>query len=54
MVPNVSAPVASVVMPPVVFVLTRIFIVSRCERSGEITIRSSPRFVDFTTRLAPA
>src|SRR5450756_911519 len=43
MVPNVSAPVASVVMPPVVLVDTRIFIVSaydlslihirRCRRS---------------------
>ena len=53
-VPNVSAPVASVVMPPVVFVLTRIFMVSRSVRSGEMTIRSSPRLVDLTTRFAPA
>ena len=40
---NVSAPVASVVMPPVVCVETRIFIVSAYERSGEIGYISSPR-----------
>ena len=54
MVQNVSAPVTSGVMPPVVWVLTRIFIVSRVVRSGEIGYRFSPRFVDFITLLAPA
>src|SRR2546430_8933623 len=50
----VSAPVTSGVTPPVVFVLTRIFIVSLVLRSGEIGYRSSPRRVDFITLLAPA
>src|SRR5689334_879331 len=49
----VSAPVASLVMPPVVRVDTRIFVVSIVERSGEIANRSSPRLVDFSTRLPP-
>src|SRR6185369_9545158 len=49
----VSAPVASLVMPPVVRMETRIFIVSAVDRSGEMANISSPRFVDFITRLAP-
>src|SRR5712691_12030105 len=53
-VQNVSAPVTSGVTPPVVWVLTRIFIVSRVVRSGEIGYRFSPRFVDFITLLLPA
>src|SRR2546425_887390 len=53
-VQNVSAPVTSGVTPPVVCVLTRIFIVSRVVRSGEIGYRFSPRLVDFITLLAPA
>jgi len=39
--------------PPVVFIDTRIFIVSAVERSGEIGKRSSPRLVDLSTRLPP-
>ena len=54
MVQNVSAPVTSGVIPPVVCVLTRIFIVSRVVRSGEIGKRFSPRLVDFITLLLPA
>src|ERR1700716_2011552 len=50
----VSAPVTSGVTPPVVRVLTRIFIESLVVRSGEIGRRSSPRRVDFITLLAPA
>src|ERR1041385_8071620 len=53
MVQYVSAPVASFVMPPVVRVETRIFIVSAVLRSGEIGKRSSPRRVDLSTRLPP-
>src|SRR5213594_4783189 len=53
-VQNVSAPVTSGVMPPVVRVLTRIFIESLVVRSGEIGYRSSPRRVDFITLFAPA
>src|SRR5678815_2132499 len=49
----VSAPVASLVMPPVVRVDTRIFIVSSVDRSGEIAKRLSPRFVDLRTRFPP-
>src|SRR5258708_7096987 len=49
----VSAPVASLVIPPVVLVDTRTFIVSAVVRSGEIGKRSSPRFVDLSTRLPP-
>src|SRR6266511_4657059 len=54
MVQKVSAPVTSGVIPPVVRVLTRIFIESRVVRSGEIGYRFSPRLVDFITLLAPA
>src|SRR5574342_1357326 len=54
MVQKVSAPVTSGVTPPVVWVLTRIFIVSRVVRSGEMGYRLSPRCVDFITLLAPA
>src|SRR5213079_2299512 len=50
----VSAPVTSGVTPPVVRVLTRIFIESLVVRSGEIGYRSSPRRVDFMTLFAPA
>src|ERR1035437_9751277 len=53
MLAKVSAPVASVVMPPVVCVEMRIFVVSAEERSGEIGYMSSPIFVDFSTRFAP-
>src|SRR5262249_60601387 len=49
----VSAPVASLVMPPVVRVDTRIFTVSAVLRSGEIGKKSSPRFVDLSTRFPP-
>ena len=52
-VPNVSAPVASVVMPPVVLVEMRILVVSAYDRSGEMKNMSSPCLVDFSTRLAP-
>src|SRR6476659_8225150 len=47
----VSAPVLSGVMPPVVWVLTLIFIGSRVVRSGEMAIRLSPRAVLLSTRL---
>src|SRR6266850_2581981 len=50
-VQKVSAPVTSGVTPPVVRVETRIFIVSRVDRSAEIGKRSSPRRVDFITLL---
>src|ERR1035437_3992574 len=50
---NVSAPVASVVMPPVVRVEMRIFMVSAYDRSGEMGYMSSPIFVDLSTRFAP-
>src|SRR5947209_14195812 len=50
----VSAPVTSGVTPPVVRVLTRIFMESLVVRSGEIGYRSSPRRVDFITLFAPA
>src|SRR5207245_10958983 len=53
-VQKVSAPVTSGVTPPVVCVLTRIFIVSRVVKSGEIGYRFSPRVVDFITLLLPA
>ena len=49
----VSAPVTSGVMPPVVFVETRMRIVSRVVRSGEIGYRLSPCCVLLSTRLAP-
>jgi hypothetical protein len=52
-VPNISAPVMSGVMPPVVRVATRIFMVSAYDRSGEIGNMSSPRFTLLSTRLAP-
>src|SRR5438067_1517256 len=52
-VPYVSAPVASLVMPPVESMLQRTFAMSRVERSGEIGRKSSPRFVDRSTRLPP-
>ena len=52
-VPYVSAPVASFVMPPVESMLQRTFAMSRVERSGEIGRKSSPRFVDLSTRLPP-
>ena len=41
------------VMPPVVRVDMRIFIVSSVDRSGEMAYRSSPRFVDLRTRFPP-
>ena len=53
MVPYVSAPVASLVMPPVVLVLIRTFIVSLVLRSGEIGYISSPCLADFMTRFDP-
>src|ERR1019366_9799815 len=50
-VPNVSAPVASIVTPPVhvteVSILAQFFF----ERSGEMSWKSSPRLSDFSTRL---
>src|SRR5579864_3797858 len=49
-VPYVSAPVASIVTPPVhvmeVSILAQFFF----ERSGEMSWNSSPRFIDFSTR----
>jgi len=54
MVQNVSAPVTSGVTPPVVCVLTAIFIVSCVVRSGEMGNRFSPRLVDFITLFEPA
>ena len=54
MVQYVSAPVTSGVTPPVVCVLTPIFMVSRVVRSGEMANRFSPRFVDFITLFEPA
>src|SRR5256885_15164181 len=50
----VSAPVTSGVTPPVVCMLTRIFIEDLVVRSGEIGYRSSPRRVDFIPLFAPA
>ena len=50
-VPYVSAPVASSVMPPVLFMLVSIFAICFFDRSGEIGYRLSPRFVDFITRF---
>src|SRR5919202_5358 len=52
-VPYVSAPVASLVMPPVVSMLKRILRRSRLDRSGEIGYRLSPRIVDLSTRFPP-
>src|SRR5678816_2142992 len=52
-VPYVSAPVASTVMPPVVFVLTSIFFMSCLDRSGETENMLSPRWVDLKTWLPP-
>src|SRR3954447_9814678 len=52
-VPYVSAPVASSVMPPVLFMLVSIFAKFFFERSGEIGYRLSPRCVDLSTRLPP-
>src|SRR5439155_19058156 len=53
-VQNVSAPVTSGVIPPVVCVLTTIFMLSRVVRSGEMADRFSPRLVDFITLFEPA
>ena len=54
MVEWVSAPVTSGVIPPVVSVLTRIFMVSAVVRSGEITSKCSPRSVETMTRFPAA
>src|SRR5688500_20214876 len=50
-VPYVSAPVASSVMPPVFRIDVSIFAISFFDRSGEIANRLSPRCIDFITRL---
>src|SRR5579862_2492535 len=52
-VPNVSAPVASMVTPPVQ--VTDVSILAHCflERSGEMRLKSSPRLRDFRTRFPP-
>src|SRR5678809_156025 len=52
-VPYVSAPVASSVMPPVLFMLVSILAICFLDRSGEIGYRLSPRCVDLSTRLPP-
>src|SRR5690349_9786497 len=52
-VPYVSAPVASIVMPPVLRIDVSIFAICFLERSGEIGYRLSPRCVLLRTRLPP-
>ena len=50
-VPYVSAPVASSVMPPVRRSAVSSLAVRFFDRSGEMMRRSSPRLVDFSTLL---
>ena len=50
-VPYVSAPVASIVTPPVKRTDVSIFASNRLDKSGEMRLKSSPRLVDLSTRL---